>query len=58
LQELHFRSISRKVSNFLIEHAVVTEGDAPAKPAKAVKAKKDDAPVAEEKPKKAPAKKK
>ena len=59
LQELHFRSISRKVSNFLIEHAVVTEGDAPAaKPAKAAKAKKDDAPEAEEKPKKAPAKKK
>ncbi|MEI7985818.1 MAG: trigger factor [Armatimonadota bacterium] len=58
LQELHFRSISRKVSNFLIEHAVVTEGDAPAKPAKVAKAKKDDAPAAEEKPKKAPAKKK
>ena len=58
LQELHFRSISRKVSNFLIEHAVISEGDAPAKPAKAAKAKKDDAPAAEEKPKKAPAKKK
>jgi trigger factor len=60
LQELHFRSISRKVSNFLIEHAVVTEGDAPAaKPAKAkAKAAKEEAPAAEEKPKKAPAKKK
>ena len=60
LQELHFRSISRKVSNFLIEHAVITEGDAPAKPAKAAKAKatKDESPAIE-KPKKAtPAKKK
>lgn len=57
LQELHFRSISRKVSNFLIDHAVVTEGDAPAKPAKA-KATKEEAPATEEKPKKAAPKKK
>ncbi len=60
LQELHFRSISRKVSNFLIEHAVITEGDAPpAKPAKGkAAAKKDEAPAKEEKPKKAAAPKK
>ena len=64
LQELHFRSISRKVSNFLIEHAVITEGDAPtAKPAKAAKAKAAkeeaaEAPAKEEKPKKAAAPKK
>lgn len=60
LQELHFRSISRKVTNFLIDNANLSEGDAPAKakPAKAAsKAKKEEAP-AEEKPKKAPAKKK
>ena len=60
LQELHFRSISRKVSNFLIEHAVVTEGDAPAKAAKPAKAKagKEEAPAVAEKPKKAAPKKK
>ena len=61
LQELHFRSISRKVTNFLIDNANLTEGEAPAKPAKAAKATKakaDDAPAKEEKPKKAPAKKK
>ena len=64
LQELHFRSISRKVSNFLIDHAVITEGDAPAaKPAKAAKAKTakeeaTEAPAKEDKPKKAAAPKK
>jgi len=68
LQELHFRSISRKVTNFLMDNAILTEGEAPAKekaekPAKAAKAKKEEAPAAEapateEKPKKAPAKKK
>ncbi len=75
LQELHFRSISRKVTNFLIDNANLTEGEAAAKPAKKVKAKEDKeekpakaekaekaekAPKAdaEEKPKKAPAKKK
>ncbi len=67
LQELHFRSISRKVTNFLIENANFTEGEAaaekPAKPAKAAKAKKEteekeDAPATEEKPKKAAPKKK
>lgn len=62
LQELHFRSISRKVTNFLIDHANFSEeAAAPAKPAKAAKAKKEAAPAEEakeEKPKKAPAKKK
>ncbi len=60
MQELHFRAISRKVSNFLIEHAVITAGDAPAaKPTKAAKAKaaKEETPAAE-KPKKAAAPKK
>lgn len=64
LQELHFRSISRKVTNFLIDNANFTEGEAAAeKPAKATKAKKEtketeDAPATEEKPKKSAAKKK
>jgi trigger factor len=61
LQELQFRAISRKVTNFLIENAKITEGEAPApKPAKKASAKKADAaPAAEEAPKKkAPAKKK
>ena len=63
LQELHFRSISRKVTNFLIDNANLTEGEAPAKKApKATKASAKEtakeAPAAEEKPKKAPAKKK
>jgi trigger factor len=61
LQELQFRAISRKVTNFLIENANITEGEAPApKPAKKASAKKADAaPAAEEAPKKkAPAKKK
>lgn len=64
LQELHFRSISRKVTNFLIDNANFTEGEAAAeKPAKATKAKKEtketeDAPATEEKPKKSVAKKK
>ncbi|MBS1700277.1 MAG: trigger factor [Armatimonadetes bacterium] len=61
LQELHFRSISRKVTNFLIDNAEVSEEAADTKPAKATKAKKEaaaDAEPAAEKPKKAPAKKK
>ncbi len=60
LQELQFRAVSRKVTNFLIENANITEGDAPAaaaKPAKKTAAKNADS--AEEAPKKkAPAKKK
>jgi trigger factor len=60
LQELQFRAISRKVTNFLIENATITEGEAPAeKPAKKATAKKSEAAPAEEAPKKkAPAKKK
>ncbi len=60
LQELQFRAISRKVTNFLIENANITEGEAPAeKPAKKATAKKSEAAPAEETPKKkAPAKKK
>jgi trigger factor len=61
LQELQFRAISRKVTNFLIENANITEGEAPApKPAKKASAKKADAaPAGEDAPKKkAPAKKK
>ena len=60
LQELQFRAISRKVTNFLIENATITEGEAPAeKPAKKASAKKSEAAPAEEAPKKkAPAKKK
>lgn len=60
LQELQFRAISRKVTNFLIDNANIVEGEAPAaKPAKKAAAKKADAAPAEEAPKKkAPAKKK
>ncbi len=71
LVELQFRAISRKVTDFLVENAKVTEvsGDAaaaPAKPAAKKKAAKaadaEEAPAeeaaAEAKPKKAPAKKK
>ncbi len=60
LQELQFRAISRKVTNFLIENAVITEGEAPAeKPAKKAAAKKSqDAPAEEAPKKKAPAKRK
>lgn len=60
LQELQFRAISRKVTNFLIENAKISEGDAPAsKPAKKAAAKKADAASEEAAPKKkAPAKKK
>lgn len=61
LQELQFRAISRKVTNFLIENAVITEtaaGDAPAeKPAKKKAAAKEET-AAEEAPKKKTTKKK
>lgn len=68
ISELHFRAISRKVTGFLIDNAELTieagDAKADAKPvkkvvAKAPKAEKaEEAPAAEEKPKKAPAKKK
>lgn len=40
LEELRFRAISRKVSDFLLEHAAIVGGDEP-KPARAAKAAKE-----------------